>query len=42
MSAGKADALYTLLEWLLDNGPNYENFFWSHCFTTNSRQFREV
>jgi len=42
MSAGKADALYTLLERLLDNRPSYENFIKTHCFTVNSRQYQEI
>jgi len=42
MSAGKADALYTLLERLLDNRPSYDNFIKTHCFTVNSRQYQEI
>jgi len=42
MSAGKADALYSLVERLLDNRPNFENFFKSNCFAVNSRQYGEV
>ena len=42
MSAGKADALHTLLERLLENTPDYDNFFRQHCFPVNSRQFGEV
>ena len=37
MSAGKADALHTLLERLLDATPDYDNFFRQHCFPLNSR-----
>ena len=33
MSAGKADALHTLLERLLENTPDYDNFFrLVYCF----------
>eukprot|EP00092_Neocalanus_flemingeri_P004867 GFUD01005237.1.p1 GENE.GFUD01005237.1~~GFUD01005237.1.p1 ORF type:complete len:1554 (+),score=557.90 GFUD01005237.1:650-4663(+) len=42
MSAGKADALYTLLERLLDNRPNFDNFIKTHCFTVTSRQYQEI
>jgi len=42
MSAGKADALYTLLERMLDNRPSYDNFIKTHCFTVNSRQYQEI
>ena len=42
MSAGKADALYSLVERLLDNRPNFENFFKNNCFAVNSRQYGEV
>jgi len=42
MSAGKADALYSLVERLLDNRPNFENFFKNHVFTLGSRQYGEV
>lgn len=42
MSAGKADALYTLLERLLDNRPNYDNFIKTNCFGVNSRQYGEI
>ena len=42
MSAGKADALFTLLERLLDNRPSYDNFIKSHCFTVISRQYQEI
>jgi len=42
MSAGKADALFTLLERLLDNRPSYDNFIKSHCFTVMSRQYQEI
>ena len=42
MSAGKADALHTLLERLLESTPDYDNFFRQHCFPVNSRLFGEV
>eukprot|EP00090_Calanus_glacialis_P034363 TRINITY_DN5765_c0_g1_i1.p1 TRINITY_DN5765_c0_g1~~TRINITY_DN5765_c0_g1_i1.p1 ORF type:complete len:1490 (+),score=607.25 TRINITY_DN5765_c0_g1_i1:212-4471(+) len=41
-SAGKADALYTLLERMLDNRPSYDNFIKTHCFTVSSRQYQEI
>merc|ERR1719225_34383 len=42
MSAGKADALYTLLERMLDDTPSYDNFIKHHCFTVMSRQYQEI
>ena len=42
MSAGKADALHTLLERLLEAMPGYDNFFRQGCFPVNSRQYEEV
>lgn len=42
MSAGKADALHTLLERLLEKTPDYDNFFRQHCFPVNSRQYYDV
>lgn len=34
--------MHTLLERLLENTPDYDNFFRQHCFPVNSRQFGEV
>jgi len=42
MSAGKADALYTLLERLLDNRPTFDNFIKTYCFTVTSKQYQEI
>jgi hypothetical protein len=37
MSAGKAAALHSLLERLLERTPDYDNFVRLHCFPVNSR-----
>jgi len=42
MSASKSDALLRMIERLLDDSPNYDNFFKSHCFTVRSKQYYEI
>ena len=42
MSAEKTDALYTLLERLLDNRPTFDNFIKTCCFTVTSKQYQDM
>ena len=42
MAASKSDAINRIIERLLDDQANYDNFIKTHCFTVQSRQYHEI